>query len=76
MFERDDAVEARASRRAKYARLAVAAKAPSKVARLEALYLANPCQETARALLRQRAVDRQNSLDHDRELAERYKLDF
>lgn len=42
--------------------------------RLEALYVANPCAETARALLRQRAVDRGASLDHDREIASRHGL--
>ena len=42
--------------------------------RLEALYVANPCAETARARLRQRAVDRGASLDHDREIASRHGL--
>lgn len=42
--------------------------------RLQALYRANPCAETARDLLRARARDRLASLDHDRELAERFGL--
>jgi hypothetical protein len=42
--------------------------------RLQALYRANPRAETARDLLRARARDRLASLDHDRELAERFGL--
>jgi hypothetical protein len=33
-----------------------------------------PCTETARELLRKRAADRLASLEHDREIAERYGL--
>jgi hypothetical protein len=42
--------------------------------RFQALYRANPCAETARDLLRARARDRLASLDHDRELVERFGL--
>jgi hypothetical protein len=42
----------------------------------EALYLANPCPDTARHLLRSRAADRLASLDHDREIAQRFGLDL
>lgn len=40
----------------------------------EARFLADPSEETARALLRKRAADRQASLDHDRELAAAFGL--
>jgi hypothetical protein len=40
----------------------------------EARFDANPCEETARALLRKRAADRLASLDYDREIAARHGL--
>lgn len=40
----------------------------------QARYRANPCEATARALLRARAAERQASLEHDRLLAERHGL--
>lgn len=40
----------------------------------EARYLENPCQETARALLRRRAADRLASLEHDRHIAAKHGL--
>ena len=44
--------------------------------RLQALYRANPCTETARDLLRARARERAASLDHDREIAARYGIEL
>jgi hypothetical protein len=44
--------------------------------RLQALYRANPCAETARDLLRARARERTASLDHDREIAARYGIEL
>lgn len=44
--------------------------------RLQALYRANPCAETARDLLRARARERAASLDHDREIAARYGIEL
>jgi hypothetical protein len=40
----------------------------------EAQFVERPCTETARELLRKRAADRLASLEHDREIAERYGL--
>jgi len=40
--------------------------------RLEAHYIEHPCEETARALLRQRAADRRASLRHDQEIAAKF----
>jgi hypothetical protein len=40
----------------------------------EARFDANPCEETARGLLRKRAADRLASLDYDREIAARYGI--
>lgn len=40
----------------------------------EAAYNLNPCVETARLLLRKRAVERQTSLDHDRAIAARWGI--
>lgn len=40
----------------------------------EARYHENPCEETARALLRRRAADRLASLEHDRHIAEKHGL--
>lgn len=40
----------------------------------EARYHENPCEETARALLRRRAADRLASLEHDRHIAELHGL--
>lgn len=40
----------------------------------QSLYRANPCQDTARVLLRKRASERMASLDHDRAIAERWGL--
>jgi hypothetical protein len=44
--------------------------------RLQALYRATPCAETARDLLRARAKERAASLDHDREIAARYGIEL
>jgi hypothetical protein len=44
--------------------------------RLQALYRANPCADTARDLLRARARERAASLDHDREIAARYGIEL
>ena len=40
----------------------------------EARFLADPTPETARELLRARAAERLHSLDHDREIAERFGI--
>jgi hypothetical protein len=40
----------------------------------QAEYHANPCEQTARALLRARSTERRTSLDHDREVAARFGL--
>lgn len=41
---------------------------------LQADYRANPCEGTARALLRKRCVERETSLAHDREIAARWGI--
>lgn len=40
----------------------------------QALYRANPCEDTARTLLRKRALERQTSLDHDQRIAEQWGM--
>ncbi len=40
----------------------------------EARYFANPCEITARALLRKRAADRRASLEHDQEIASKHGI--
>jgi hypothetical protein len=40
----------------------------------QAEFRANPCEDTARALLRKRAMERQTSLDHDREIAAKWGI--
>lgn len=40
----------------------------------QALYRENPCEATARQLLRARAAERQASLDHDRAIAARHGI--
>ena len=42
----------------------------------EARFIDNPCEVTARLLLRKRAADRLASLDHDREIASRYEIEL
>jgi hypothetical protein len=40
----------------------------------EARFRENPCEETARGLLRRSALERQASLDRDRELAAKFGI--